>query len=118
MIMPAMLITSLGLIITVADTVPRYDVRSTCSKAVALTAMAEGGRTAESCLVGEASARKDVKKDWAKTPAAKRTQCVSTVRADSSPGYVELLVCFEMTRDSRQRQEDERAKSRKPAGKT
>ena len=118
MIMPAMLITSLGLVVTVADTVPRYDVRSTCRKAVALTAMGEGGRTVESCMVGEDSARKDVEKDWTKTPAAERTQCVSTVRADSSPSYVELLICLEMTRDSRKRQEDERAKSRKPAGKT
>ena len=118
MIMPAMLITSLGLVVTVADTVPRYNVRSTCSKAVALTAMGEGGRTVESCMVGEDSARKDVEKDWTKTPAAERTRCVSTVRADSSPSYVELLICLEMTRDSRKRQEDERAKSRKPAGKT
>ena len=118
MIVPAMLITSLGLVVTVADTVPRYDVRSTCRKAVALTAMGEGGRTVESCMTGEDAARKDVEKDWTKTPAAERTQCVSTVRADSSPSYVELLVCLEMTRDSRKRQEDERAKSRKPAGKT
>ena len=64
MIMPAMLITSLGLIVTVADTVPRYDVRSTCRKAVALTAMGEGGRTVESCMTGEEAARKDVEKDW------------------------------------------------------
>ena len=119
MIMPAMLITSLGLIVTVADTVPRYDVRSTCSKAVALTAMGEGSRTVASCMTGEEAARKEVEKDWTKTPAAERTQCVSTVRADSSPSYVELLICLEMTRDSRKRQEDERAaKTRKPAGKT
>jgi hypothetical protein len=119
MIMPAMLITSLGLIVTVADTVPRYDVRSTCRKAVALTAQSEGGRTVAICMTGEEAARKDVEKDWTKTPAAERTQCVSTVRADSSPSYVELLVCLEMTRDSRKRQEDDRAaKTRKPAGKT
>ena len=118
MIMPAMLITSLGLVVTVADTLPRYDVRSTCRKAVALTAMGEGGRTVESCMTGEEAARKDVEKDWTKTPAAERTQCVSTVRGDSSPSYVELLICLEMTRDSRKRQEDERAaKARKPAGK-
>jgi hypothetical protein len=118
MIVPAMLITSLGLVVIVADTIPRYDVRSTCRKAVALTAMAEGGRTVESCVTGEEAARKEVEKDWTKIPVAERTQCVSTVRADSSPSYVELLICLEMTRDSRKRQDDERAKSRKPAGKT
>ena len=103
-------------LIVEADTVPRYDIRSTCRKAMAVTAMAEGG--IESCVTGEEAARKEVGKDWTKIPAAERTQCVSTVRADSSPSYVELLVCLEMTRDSRKRQEDERAKSRKPAGKT
>jgi len=118
MIMAAMLITSLGLVVTVADTIPRYDVRSTCRKAVALTAMGEGGRTVESCMAGEEAARKDVETHWTKTPTADRTQCVSTVRGDSSPSYVELLICLEMTRDSRKRQEDERAKSRKPASKT
>src|ERR1700755_2749753 len=75
MIMPAMLITSLGLVVTVADTVPRYNVRSTCRKAVALTAMGEGGRTIDSCVAGEETARKDVEKDWTKIPAAERTQC-------------------------------------------
>ena len=34
MIMPAILFTSLGLAIPVADTVPPYDVRSTCRTAV------------------------------------------------------------------------------------
>ena len=75
MIMPAMLITSLGLVVTVADTVPRYDIRSTCRKAVALTAMGEGGRTVENCMVGEEAARKDVEKGWTKIPAAEKTQC-------------------------------------------
>ena len=61
-IMPAMLLTSLGLVVTVANTIPRYDVRSTCRKAVALTAMGEGGRSVESCMTGEEAARKDVEK--------------------------------------------------------
>ena len=57
MIMPAMLLTSLGLVIPVADTVPRYDVRKTCRAAVTLAAGSEG-RTVESCMAGEEVARK------------------------------------------------------------
>ena len=57
MIMPAILFTSLGLGIPVADTVPRYDVRSTCRAAVTLAAGSEG-RTVESCMAGEEVARK------------------------------------------------------------
>ena len=55
--MPATLFTSLGLVIPVADTVPRYDVRSTCRTAVTLAAGSEG-RTVESCMAGEEVARK------------------------------------------------------------
>jgi len=57
MIMPAILFTSLGLVIPVADTVPPYDVRSTCRAAVTLAAGSEG-RTVESCMAGEEVARK------------------------------------------------------------
>src|SRR6476469_5132640 len=49
MITPAILSTSLGLVVSVADTVPRYDVRSTCRAAVALAGGSEG-RTVENCM--------------------------------------------------------------------
>ena len=118
MIMPAMLVTTLSLMIQVADTVPRYDVRATCRKAVALAGGSEG-RSVENCMAGEDTARKDLEKEWAKVPAAERTQCIGTVAVSGSPSYVELLTCLEMMRDLRKHQEDERAaKTRKPAGKT
>ena len=118
MIVLAMLVTSVSLMIQVADTVPRYDVRATCRKAVALAGGSEG-RNVENCMSGEDAARKDLEKEWAKVPAAERTQCIGTVAVGGSPSYVELLTCLEMMRDSRKHQEDERAaKTRKPAGKT
>jgi hypothetical protein len=69
-------------------------------------------------MAAENDARKSLEKDWPKTPAAERTQCTGTVNVGGSPSYVELLVCLEMMQDSRKHHEDERAKSRKPAGKT
>ena len=118
MIMPAMLLTSLGLVVQVADAVPRYDIRRTCRAAVTLAAGSEG-RTVDSCVAGEEAARKDLEKQWAKVPAAERTQCVGTVAVGGSPSYVELIICLEMMRDSRKHQEDERAtKTRKPAAVT
>ena len=118
MFMPAMLAASLGLIVQVADTMPRFDVRPTCRAAVTLAAGSEG-RTVESCMAGEDAARKDLEKDWVKIPTAERTQCIGTVNVGGSPSYVELLICIEMMRDSRKHQEEERAaKIRKPAGKT
>ena len=118
MIMPAVLVTALGLVIHVAETVPRYDVRSTCRAAVTLAGNSEG-RTVENCMAGEDRARKDLERDWTKTPAAERTQCMGTVNVGGSPSYVELLICLEMMQDSRKHHEDERAaKTRKPGGKT
>jgi hypothetical protein len=102
----------------VADTVPRYDVRATCRKAVALASGSEG-RNVENCMMSEEAAHKDLEKDWVKAPAAERTQCIGTVAVSGSPSYVELLTCLEMMRDLRKHQEDERAaKKREPAGKT
>jgi hypothetical protein len=118
MFMPAMLATSLGLIVQVADTMPRFDVRPTCRAAVTLAGGGSEGRTVESCMAGEEEARKNLEKDWAKAPSTEHTQCIGTVKVGGSPSYVELLICLEMMRDSRKHQEEERAaKMRKPAGK-
>ena len=91
---------------SLADTVPRYDVTSTCRKAVALTGGPEG-RSVDSCVAGEEAARKDLDKQWAKLPTGERTQCIGTVAVGGSPSYVELLNCMEMMRDSRTHHEEE-----------
>jgi hypothetical protein len=112
MIMPAVLVTSLGLMIPVADTVPRYDVRPTCGAAVALAGGGPEGRTVNSCVAGEEAARKDLEKQWAKVPTGERTQCIGTVAVGGSPSYVELLTCLEMMRDSRTHRQEEQTKAK------
>ena len=110
MIMPVMFLVGFGLVINVADTVPRYDVRQTCRAAVDMIAGGTGGRTVENCLAGEEGARKELEKDWSKFPSAERSQCVETMAKGGSPSYVELAVCLDMMRDSRTHLEEERAK--------
>jgi hypothetical protein len=119
MVIAAALLINFGMLINVADTVPRYDIKSTCKAAVALAAGSEG-RTIESCMSGEEAAHKDLEKDWAKIPAAERSQCIGTVAVGGSPSYVELLICVEMMRDSRTHHEEEQraAKSKKASGKS
>jgi hypothetical protein len=68
-------------------------------------------------MAGENAALRELEKQWAKIPGAERTQCIGTVKVGGAPSYVELLICLEMMGDSRKRQEDERAKARKPAAK-
>lgn len=110
MIMPVILLIGAGLVISVADTVPRYDVKPTCRAAVDMISGGAGGRTVENCLAGEDGARKELEKDWSKVPTAERSQCVATMAKGGSPSYVELAVCLDMMRNSRRHMEEERAK--------
>jgi len=58
---------------SLADTVPRYDVTSTCRKAVALAGGGTEGRSVDSCVAGEEAARRDLDKQWPKLPTGDRT---------------------------------------------
>jgi hypothetical protein len=112
-----MFLVGFGLVINVADTAPRYDVRPTCRAAVDMVAGGQGGRTVENCLAGEERERKELERDWSKFPSAERSQCVATMAKGGSPSYVELAVCLDMMRDSRKHLEEERAKkTRKQTG--
>jgi hypothetical protein len=100
---------SFGLVINVADTVPRYDVKPTCQAAINLTADTQG-RTVENCIAGEERARKELEN-------AERSQCIATMAKGGFPSYVELVICVEMTKDSRVHQDEERAKNVKSQSK-
>ena len=114
MLFHAALLIGSGMLINVADAIPRYDVARTCRAAVAMTGGAGQGRTIENCVSGEEAARKDLEKHWVTAPAAERTQCTGSGAVGGSHSYVELLVCLEMMRDSRTRREDEQARAKKP----
>jgi len=118
-IAPLTLPASFGLVINVADQVPRYDVRPTCRAAINMVAGGGEGRTVESCLAGEEKARKELEKDWPKIPSGERSQCIATMAKGGAPSYVELIVCLEMMRDSRTHREDEERskRSQKPTSK-
>lgn len=109
MLLHSALLIGSGLLINVADGVPRYDVARTCRAAVTMTG-GNQGRTVENCITGEEAARKDLEKHWPKAPAAERAQCTGSGAIGGSHSYVELLVCLEMMRDSRARRDDEQAK--------
>jgi hypothetical protein len=66
MIVPVTVLVGFGLVINVADVVPRYDMGPTCRAAVNLVAGGGQGRTVESCLAGEEKAGKELEKDWPK----------------------------------------------------
>jgi hypothetical protein len=49
------------------------------------------------CMDDEKQARDELQKNWATYPAPDRAQCIQP--KEYIPGYVEWLVCLEMTRD-------------------
>ena len=103
MIIFATLLIGTGLVINAADSVPNLNVEPTCRAAIDLAGST--GRTVESCIKSEHAAREELKKDWSTFPAAERNQCVQTATVGGAPSYVEIIVCLEMTRDSRVRKQ-------------
>jgi hypothetical protein len=101
--MPAMMpFAALALgssLITVAADVPTLKVEPSCNAAGAAGLMM--GRTTESCLNDEKSAREDLVKNWSSFSADDKTHCLSMVSTGGGPSYVELLSCLEMSRDAK-----------------
>jgi hypothetical protein len=86
-------------LITMAADVPTLKVEPSCKAAGAAGLMM--GRTTESCMNDEKSAREDLVKSWSSFSGDDRTHCLSMVSTGGSPSYVELLSCLEMSRDAK-----------------
>ena len=98
--MPFTALVLAGNLLTVAgDNVPNLKVEPSCK-----SAGAEGvitGRTSESCLNDERSARDELVKNWSTFSGDDKSHCLSMVSTGGSPSYVELLSCLEMSRDAK-----------------
>ena len=88
-----------SLITVAADNVPTLKVEPSC-KAAGAAGMTLG-RTADSCMNDEKSAREDLVKTWSSFSADDKTHCLSMVQTGGGPSYVELLSCLEMSRDAK-----------------
>jgi hypothetical protein len=83
--------------ITVADSLPKFDIAAECRS--------EGGANAmlERCIEDESAARDQLQPLWNQFSAADKVSCVSETSMDGTPSYVELLTCLEMARDVKRR---------------
>jgi hypothetical protein len=111
-LLPINLLASIGLVINVADSVPRFDVRPTCRSAISMMGP-DPARSVEQCVAGEETARRDLEKNWSKFPAADRNQCVGVATNHGSPSYEELHTCLEMMRDNGALREQEQKRKLK-----
>jgi hypothetical protein len=76
----------------------------------------------DTMLASETAAREEVVKVWPQFSDQEKIRCAQTARQGGSPSYIELLICLEMNRDARTRQqqlkdEQAKAKSLKPTPK-
>src|SRR6476646_9633603 len=94
------LLLSAGLLVHVAATVPKYNVKPTCRAAIELSAVT--GRTVEMCEASEAQARNEIVKAWSTFTEAAKDRCLKT-SARHAPSYVELLICLKSMRDMEKR---------------
>jgi hypothetical protein len=83
----------------VADSVPSWDVTTSCRGAAEAGFGQDANANVKQCLDSEQRAREQLTKDWSTFPAADRVKCVKT--QTFSPTYTELATCLEMNRDLR-----------------
>jgi hypothetical protein len=95
----AALALATSLVTVATDGVPTLKVETSC-KAAGIEGM-NTGRTTDSCLNDEKTARDDLAKSWSTFSAADKSHCLSMVSTGGGPSYVELLSCLEMSRDAK-----------------
>jgi hypothetical protein len=99
---PIMVLTS-QLIITVADSVPKFDISRGCKvdSASAFDPNAGMSATIKRCVDDEQQARDQLQTQWSGFAASDRAMCTTETvgeRADDDatpPSYVELLTCLQ-----------------------
>ena len=87
---------------------PKINIEKTCREnvgALSTTLGSEIRQDTSICMMDERDARGQLVKNWSKYPALAKEQCVKP--QEYLPGYVEWLVCIEMTRDARQARKDQ-----------
>jgi hypothetical protein len=99
--------TSVAGAATSGPPVPRFDIRGTCNelKKVPEALIIDSGQpdATRHCIDHEQAAHGQLTKEWAKFSAADRTLCVGEAESGGvAPAYSELESCLQMTRDSRQ----------------
>jgi hypothetical protein len=94
----ALVLTS-QLLITVADTVPNYNIQRGCRVDDTNTASMNMGldETTKSCIKDEQNAKDQLQTQWSQFGPSARAQCAKdeTDISGIPPSYVELLTCLQ-----------------------
>lgn len=96
MAFPIPLALLLPLAVSVADTVPRFNIEPSCKGGLDSPGLNE---RYSRCISEENGARQQLESSWSSWPAGDRSQCTDTAKM-GAPSYVELLTCLQMARDA------------------
>ena len=82
---------------TAAERPPQLNLEPTCSVAAGVVS----GRTRESCMTDENTARGALNDKWKTFSATQQRRCTDLVHMGGPPSYVELLTCLEMAEQAK-----------------
>jgi hypothetical protein len=92
----SMIVLGSQLVVTVADTVPKFDITRSCKLDLAATAGLSVAQSTKSCMNDERKAKGQLASKWSTFPASSRTSCISQESIGGTPSYVSLQTCLQM----------------------
>jgi len=90
-----------GLLLMVAENVPKLNVVPSCQTAGRESIVA--GRNFYTCVADEHAARDKLGPIWHYYTPVEKSQCTQTTSIGGSPSYIELTVCLEFMKEARER---------------
>ena len=87
------------------NSVPNWDVSSSCRAASQFAYNQSAGEREKACIESENRTREKLAGDWSTFPADERTRCIKSIEW-FSPTYTELIACLEMYSDVRRAREN------------
>ncbi len=87
------------------NSVPNWDVSSSCRAASQFAYNQSAGEREKACIESENRTREKLAGDWSTFPADERTRCIKSIEW-FSPTYTELVACLEMYSDARRAREN------------
>ena len=94
----SMIVLSSQLVVTVADTMPKFDIARSCKIDAAATAGISVDQPTANCMRDEQQALQQLGSQWSSFPAQSRASCSSEEKIGDSPSYVSLLTCLQMSK--------------------
>jgi hypothetical protein len=102
-------VTALALVtqltVTVADSVPRFNLEPVCRGIAEQGGLdLEPGRNARedfaSCVTSEMAMREQLVKQWSSFKASDKANCIGEASAGGLSSYTDLMTCLQMAKDA------------------